>query len=222
MKLLLTSAGFRTEDIVDACVRLSGKTRGQLSFAIINEGYAAEAGDKRWLFDQMSATSELFPGEFELVSLLAYGIDEIEKRLASRDVILVLGGYTDYLMHVFQTSGLADRLPDILKDKVYVGISAGAMILGKRVQSLNERIFGEKKTYVNEYMGLVDFAMLPHLGSQEWEKSRTKTLLKASESHKGHIFGIGDTQAIAISDKRTQFVGGKPVCASNGKLITSF
>ena len=46
--------------MVAACVRLAGKPRGKISFAVINEGYAAEAGDKRWMFDELSALAPAF------------------------------------------------------------------------------------------------------------------------------------------------------------------
>ncbi len=80
------------------------------------------------MLDELNRTSRIFGGEFELVNLLALGIDKIVERLNLADLIFVVGGHTDYLMSVFNKSGLSNRLADLLSDKVYVGVSAGAMI----------------------------------------------------------------------------------------------
>ncbi len=209
---------------MDACVRLSGQPRGKLTFAVINEGYAVESGDKRWMFDQLSALAELFPGEIDLVDLLALDVETVAKRIAPHDVIFVLGGHTDYLMHVFQKTGFAERLPQLLTNKVYVGSSAGAMVLGKRINTAAyRRVYGEGDDYgVTKYMELVDFAMKPHFDAKEFPNNRSDVLLDISRTYRGHIFGLKDTQAIAVGDKKTQFIGEKPICVSNGKVITSF
>lgn len=49
MKLVLCSEGFHTLNTVQACVDLVGKPRDQITFAVINEAYSAEHGDKRWV-----------------------------------------------------------------------------------------------------------------------------------------------------------------------------
>ena len=71
MKYLLTSSGLTTAEIVDECERLVGKDRNEISVAIINEAYAFEIGDKRWMIQEFRRISENFGGNVDLVDLLA-------------------------------------------------------------------------------------------------------------------------------------------------------
>jgi len=202
-------------------VRLTGKPRGKISFAIINEGYAAEAGDKRWMFDELSTIAELFPGHIDVVNLLALSKKQIKERLLAKDVIYVVGGPTDYVMHVFQKSGVADMLPELLATKVYVGSSAGTMILGKRMGiAAHKQIYLEQDEYgVTAYLGLVDYTFAPHFESTNWQHNTAALLQKISTTYAGRICGLKDTQAVVINGKKTQFVGSKPFCVSAGKIV---
>jgi peptidase E len=101
MKLLLTSAGFTTQTIIDACIELVGKPADQINIAVVNEGYAVEEGDHTWVLEELTLLKKAFGGTLELVNLLALDIHKIEKRIALADIIYVVGGHTDYLMHVF-------------------------------------------------------------------------------------------------------------------------
>jgi dipeptidase E len=149
MRLLLTSAGFTSMAIVDSLVGLVGKPREQISFAIINEGYIVEEGDSRWTLEEINTVSTTFGGQLMLINLQALDIADIERRLMLCDAIYVVGGHTDYLNSVFDSCGLSDILPKILESKVYVGSSAGSMIIGKRVSTGSYlKIYGENGTYM--------------------------------------------------------------------------
>ena len=95
MKLVLCSEGFNTPNTVNACVDLCGKPRSEISIGIINEAFAVEQGDKRWVLDNMNAVVNNFPGEVDIINLLALSIEQIEKRLSDKDVIFVVGGDSD-------------------------------------------------------------------------------------------------------------------------------
>ena len=49
MKLLLTSNGFVTPEIISKCEELAGKPKSELNVAVINEAYAVEHDDHRWI-----------------------------------------------------------------------------------------------------------------------------------------------------------------------------
>ncbi|MGI8935211.1 MAG: Type 1 glutamine amidotransferase-like domain-containing protein, partial [Phormidesmis sp.] len=63
--------------------------------------------------------------------------------------IFVNGGSIDYQMYVFKKSGFAKLLPKLLETKVYVGSSAGSMVIGKRVSTE-----AYHKIYYGEYVTL--------------------------------------------------------------------
>jgi hypothetical protein len=77
MKLVLCSEGFHTPNTVEACVKLVGKPQDQISIGIINEAYAVEEGDKRWVLDNLNSVATNFSGEIDIIDLLALSIEEL-------------------------------------------------------------------------------------------------------------------------------------------------
>jgi dipeptidase E len=76
------------------------------------------------------------------------------------DVLLVDGGDATYLGHWLRRSGLADLLPS-LTDTLWVGVSAGSMVLTPRV---GEAFVEWAEAPDDRGLGLVDFSIFPHLG----------------------------------------------------------
>ncbi len=212
MKLLLTSAGFQTPEIVNKCAELVGKPKAEINFAVINEAYAVEHGDHRWVLDDLNNIRDNFGGNIELVNLLALDLDTVKRRMEQADVVFVVGGNTDYLMSVFVKTGFDKLLPELLKTKVYVGSSAGSMVLGKRVSAeAYAKIYGDDGHYgIVEYLALVDLSILPHLGNPFFPK-RKDVLLEATKDYRGTVYGLADDAAIVVDGDAQYSVGSEPV-----------
>jgi dipeptidase E len=210
MKLLLCSEGFHTPNTVQACVDLVGKPKEEITFAIINEAYAAEHGDKRWVLDNLNDVARNFPGELDIVNLLALSLDEIEERVMQKDVIFVVGGHTDYLMSVFVKTGFDKLLPKLLKSKVYVGSSAGSMVMGKRLSpEAYEGMYDVVGFGTEQYLEFVDFTFMPHMDSADFPGRKDK-LFEISKNHRGIIYGLRDDSAIIIDDDKFEITGSEP------------
>lgn len=213
MKLILCSEGFYTDEIVKKCEELVGKPRSSINIAIINEAYAAEhKSNLRWVVANLSDVVDNFGGELELVNLLALDIKTIEERIMKHDVIFVVGGHTDYLMSVFNKTGFAKLLPKLLKSKIYVGSSAGSMIMCKRLsKNAYLKLYGQKEDYgIKKYMEIVDLSIVPHLDSPK-RKGRKEALIKVSRNHQGVIYGLNDDCAIVLENKNLYTIGSKPL-----------
>lgn len=212
MNLVLASEGFHTPNTVQACVDLCGKPQDKISFAVINEAYAVEPGDKRWVLDNINSVADNFPAGLDIVNLLALSIDEVEQRIAPHDAIFVVGGNTDYLMHVFVKTGFAKLLPKLLKTKVYVGSSAGSMVIGKRVSSeAYLKIYGEHDEFgVREYLGFIDLAIKPHLESRNFPNNRPDILERVASGTNFPVYGLHDDAAIVINGSEQSFIGSEP------------
>ncbi len=220
MKLLLCSEGFYTPEIVKACVELVGKPQDQISIGIINEAYAVEEGDKRWVLDNLNSVFNNFSAEIDIINLLALPIDEVEDRLSNKDVIFVIGGNTDYLMSVYQKTGFDKLLLKLLETKVYVGSSAGSMVMGKRISAAAYRlIYGEDSRWgIADYLNLVNLSVMPHLDSPHFMIHKD-SLLKAVGYFSGKVYGLRDDSAIIIDGDTVQTIGSKPIVIENGELI---
>lgn len=221
MKLVLCSEGFFTPNTVKACVDLVGKPQDQISVAIINEAYAVEEGDKYWVLDNLNDVAKNFKGGIDIVNLLALPLDKVEENIMKRDVIFVIGGNTDYLMHVFEKTGFSKLLPKLLETKVYVGSSAGSMVLGRRVSTeAYTKIYEEPGDWgVTDYLGLVDLAIKPHLNSKIFPNNRAEILEEVCKGVSFPVYALQDDSALVVNGEEQGFIGSKPVKIVDGKIV---
>lgn len=216
MKLLLTSGGLSTEAIIAELVRLNGKPLANTSVAIINEGHNVETGDKRWAIDEAHHVAHLVGGEIDLVSLFALTTDELAARIMAKDMVYVVGGHTDYLMSRLLKAGMDTILSRLLEKVVYVGSSAGAMVMGHRVSTeFYWQAFDEGDDYgTTHYFDYLNAAIKPHLHSPQFPTRNEELYLKAAREFDGVLYGLRDDQAIVVEGKQTSpnisFVGGDP------------
>jgi dipeptidase E len=212
MKLLLCSEGFHTPNTVQACIDLVGKPKDQIAVAVINEGFAPELNDKRWVLHNLNSVADNFPGPFDIVDLLALPIDEVEARIDKCDVIFVVGGNTDYLVYVYKKTGFDKLLLKLLDSKVYVGSSAGSIVMGKRASTKEYlEAFGKEKDFgITSYMNLVNLAIRPHMDSSEHPKRRKEVLVQSSQGLDFPVYGLRDDSAIVIDGDSLNVIGSSP------------
>ena len=99
-------------------------------------------------------------GVLELTALPSIDKERWVSWVREADVLLVNGGDALYLCHWMRQSGLADLLPS-LREKVWVGLSAGSMVMTPRI---GEDFVGWKPpTGSDSTLGIVDFSIFPHL-----------------------------------------------------------
>lgn len=220
MKLLLTSAGFTTDEIIQTCVELVGKPKDEISFSIINEGYIGEPGNHDWVIDDLNNLVDNFKGEIEFANLFALNIDQIIEVIDRRDVIFVLGGNTDYLMYAVNQCGLSERLPELLERHVYIGSSAGSMILGNRASAKAYQEIYDEEAYQNiiEYLGLVDACIKPHLDSPHVLNNRRDRLVEVCADLPGTVYALKDDSAIVVDGDIMRFIGSEPLTIIDGQL----
>ena len=98
-------------------------------------------------------------GVLELTALPTIGAERWVPWVREADVLLVDGGDATYLCHWMRESGLADLLPS-LPDTVWVGVSAGSMVMTPRIGAY----FVEWPSAPDDRtLGVVDFSIFPHL-----------------------------------------------------------
>ena len=119
------------------------------------------------------------------------------------------GGDTIYLRNWIKKSGLEKILPELLKTRVYVGISAGSMLTAKNISlSTAGILYYEKygKFKNKKGLGFVDFELRPHLNSKWFPKVRLPYLKKLVEKVPYSFYAIDDNTAIEVVDGRTSIV----------------
>src|SRR5471032_158624 len=171
MKLLLTSAGIRNASIQAALLDLLGKPIADchaLCIPTAGYGHPNVTPGHAWRF--ISGNEPRTPmgelgwkslGVLELTALPSIDKARWESWVRQTDVLLVNGGDALYLCHWMRQSGLADLL-HTLPQMVWVGLSAGSMVMTPRVGDdfveTRPSITGDDRA-----LGLVDFSIFPHL-----------------------------------------------------------
>jgi dipeptidase E len=95
-------------------------------------------------------------GVLELTALSSIGEERWALWVRETDVLLVDGGDATYLGHWMRQSGLADLLPS-LQDTVWVGISAGGLVMTPRIG--DDFVNWTPPTGGDSTIGVVDFSI---------------------------------------------------------------
>src|SRR4051794_9083513 len=169
MKLLLTSGGVTNPSIRSALVQLLAKPIDACHALIIPTAQWGHpmcgptsvrgliAAEPSW--QNFSGLGWASLGVLELTALPTIGTERWVPWVKAADVLLVDGGDATYLCHWIRESGLADLMPS-LSDTVWVGVSAGSMVMTPRIGS----DFVHWASAVDDRtLGIVDFSIFPHL-----------------------------------------------------------
>ncbi len=206
MKLLLTSAGIKNASIRNALVGLLGKPIADsnalcIPTALYGHPYGSPAGSWRFISGRdphcpMCDLEWKSLGVLELTALPSIDRRRWESWVRGADVLLVNGGDALYLCHWIRQSGLAD-LFDSLADTVWVGLSAGSMVMTPRV---GEAFVESKPSITGDdiTLGLVDFSIFPHLDHPDLPENTMADAEKWASGMGGPAYAIDDQTAISV------------------------
>jgi dipeptidase E len=169
LRLLLTSGGVTNTSIGDALVDLLGRpTKDATALCIPTaqwghprcgpvsvQGFVS--GVPPW--GGLTSMGWKSLGLLELTALPTIGAERWVPWVEEADVLLVDGGDATYLCHWMRESGLAELLP-ALTDTVWVGVSAGSMVMTPRIGA---DFVGWPSAADDRTLGVVDFSIFPHL-----------------------------------------------------------
>ena len=206
MKFLLTSAGISNDSIRHALVDLLGKPIAECSALYIPTALHANTNGPALIVrllrgefnTSMCEVGWKSLGVLELTALPSLGEERWLPRVHETDALLVEGGDPLYLCYWMRQSGLADLLPEIGRETVYVGLSAGSMVMAP---SIGEDFVGWKPpTGGDRTLGLVDFALFPHLDHPEMPGNSMANAEKWAAGMTVPAYAIDDETAIKWVD----------------------
>lgn len=204
LKLLLTSGGITNPSILDALVDLLGKPIADSTALCIPTaqwghpqcGPVSVRGFVGGVLPWGGMTSLEWKslGVLELTALPSIGEERWVPWVREADVLLVDGGDATYLCHWMRQSGLADLLPS-LPETVWVGVSAGSMVMTPRVGA---EFVQWPSARDDSALGIVDFSIFPHL-----DVFPDNTLAQAepwAAEIAGPAYAIDDKTALKVVD----------------------
>ena len=210
MKLLLTSGGIKNPSIHGALVSMLDKPIVECAaLCIPTANYAHRNGTlKAWQFVNGASGTPMVElgwksvGLLELTSLPSLDESIWAPQVEAADVLLVNGGDPLYLNYWMQQSGLAALLPSL--DVVYVGLSAGSMIMAPRIGQ--EFVNWTPPTGGDETLGFVDFAIFPHLDHPMLPSNTLPSAEKWAVKLAIPAYAICDDTAIKVVDGEHEIV----------------
>ena len=243
MKLLLTSGGIKNPSIRDALVGLLGKPVAECSALCIPTAVYAMPGGAgmAWRLINGQLPTPLCElgwkslGVLELTALPSIEEEHWVPVVRETDALLVGGGDPLYLCHWMRQSGLAGLFPS-LPETVYVGVSAGSMVMAPRIgedfvrwtptaDSDKTRAAGGDKAPPagrdkappaggdetppaggDETLGLVDFAMFPHLDHEMLPENTMTDAERWAAGLTVPAYAIDDQTAIKVTDGAVEVV----------------
>src|SRR6476661_5525463 len=222
MKFLLTSGGIKNPSIHDALVGLLGKPIAESSALCIPTAIYPFPGGPAMAYRFISGATpspmcELgwkSLGVLELTALPSIKEEHWIPEVEETDALLVWGGSPLYLCYWMRESGLADLLPSLRPETVYVGTSGGAMVaapdFGGTTYDDSEPLTGSDKA-----LGLVDFSLYPHLEREDMPDTSLANIEKWAAGLSVPAYAIDDQTAIKVVDGNVEVVS-----EGNLKLFT--
>lgn len=209
MKLLLTSNGLSNQAIANALFELVGKKPADTSLVFIPTAANPVIGDKDWFINDLMNLQKQDFKSIDIADISALDRTIWLEKMNAADVIFFEGGDNYYLMEWVNKSGLVDIIPELLKIKVYVGLSAGSMIAGKDLNlSSSQLIYGDDLDRTEDLDGLklVDFYFFPHLNSSSFPHVRKEFLADFAKHYSGKIYAMDDQSALKIVDGKLEVI----------------
>jgi dipeptidase E len=174
VRFLLCSSGISNASIHDALLELLGKPIAESSALCIPTGVQPFPGGPSHVYQFISGATRSpmcglgweSLGVLELTALPSVKPEDWIPAVQAADALLVWGGSPLYLCYWMRQSGLADLLPLLRPETVYVGTSGGAMVA---TPDFGGAVYDESEplTASDEALGLVDFSVFPHLDRED-------------------------------------------------------
>lgn len=210
MKLLLTSGGITNKSIEHAFIDLLGKkVEESRALCITSASYPFTRGPFM-AYDFITGKKgptmcslgfkEL--GILEVTALPHISDNTLQKQLENVDIILVNGGDPLFLYYFLKQSKLMSHVLE--KDILYVGMSAGSMILTPDIgiDFIGWNLYNLPSTT----LGVVGFSMFPHLNHPELPNNNLENAKKWAEKLNNACYAIDEQTAFLITETRFEII----------------
>ncbi|HEY3676222.1 MAG TPA: Type 1 glutamine amidotransferase-like domain-containing protein [Candidatus Tumulicola sp.] len=236
MKLLLTSSGIKNTSIRNALTALLGKPIEESNALFIPSGVYPFVNGQYYAWDALYGkhAASLAQLGWKAVGVLELSVlPSIEKAVwatavEEADALLVWGGDPVFLSYWMRASGLAELIPSLRSELVYVGVSAGSMatcstfgeaytdppqgrasidVISTQEISLATPAGEISRTLVTARgIGLVDFAIIPHLNNPNHEDASLENAEKWAAMLPVPVYAIDEQSAIQITDGHVEII----------------
>ncbi len=215
--MFLTSSG---EAVMDDIVNKLTNDPKDMNLAFINTAAEVEEGDHWWVRAEKEKLIEV-GFNIDEFSIKDMAKDDIEKRLEDKQIIYFCGGNTFYLLDQVIKTGCDEIIKEKIENGViYIGSSAGSMIVGKRidlVSTIDDR--SKAPDLKSDGLGIVDVAILPHWGSEFFKEEYLKGF-EAMYAEGIKIVPLTNQQYLWVKDDLVQTIQVSDLSPNQGISIS--
>lgn len=218
MKLLLTSGGVTNARIHTALTELLGKPISEaraLCIPTAEYGHPWCTPESAWRFVAGQSPAPMCDlgwaslGLLELTALPSMDRARWVPWVQAADALLVDGGDAMFLAHWMRESGLTELLPSLV-DTVWVGVSAGSMVMTPRIG--REFVSWPASGGDDRTLGLVDFSVFPHLNHPMMPENTLPAAQRWAANLTWPCYAMDDQTAIRVE-------GGTVEVVSDGEWV---
>ncbi len=162
-------------------------------------------------------------GKYNIHNIINFPIDNdytevLKEEVFKSDIIHLSGGNTFYfLKHLRKTGMLAELKKYVRSGGILTGLSAGAIIMTKSIETASFPEFDRDENDENvknlKAMGLVNFEFFPHYKNS---KRYDKEIAIYSRKTDKPVYACPDGSGIVVDHDKIQFIG-KAYCFHQGK-----
>jgi dipeptidase E len=201
MKLFLTSGGLYNKKIEKRFLEILPRSPEKLKILFI----PTASRTKEELFWVKKSEKQLLKIGIKKDNIFEYNLEIKDKSFFKIfDIIYVCGGNTFYLMKRLKETNFDRVILELMKEeKIYFGVSAGSIIVGKDIKIA---IIGDKNDVnLKKFSGLklTDFVLSPHYNLKERKKIIEKIIRKNGLKN---ILTITNEQAVYINKNLIEII----------------
>lgn len=211
MRLVLTSGGISNKSIENELKNIIGKDLKGLKMIFCTTASNYEGGDMNdWLIKDIIHFKDL-GFKIDVCDINGINKENFLPRFEWSDVIYFEGGNTQWLRRCIKSSGLENHLKSLLETRVWIGTSAGSIVLCPTICNSCQDLFDDNiQGYPTDGLGLVDFQFVPHLNNEFFPKIKKEYISNASKNLKAidgkKLLVMDDNGAVFIDNEKTKIV----------------
>ena len=161
--------------------------------AFVEEGYNPA-------LDLDSKPLEYLGAQVEDFDITNTSQEEVKERLKNVKVLFVRGGNTAHLLEMMRKCNFETILREKIKQEmIYIGASAGAVVLSDNIEYISPMDEFEKSTLINyEGFNVVPFKIIPHSNQPDLKKEVEEILKRGISSKGSSIFSLKEEQLMCV------------------------
>ena len=210
MKLLLTSHGPLTEEQESELRKLTAKDFQGLKIIYCITASNKDGGDQTWMISNLDRFRDL-GFSVDICDIAGADQNNLLSRFEKADILYFEGGDTPWLLQAIKASGIAGHLPELLKTRIWIGVSAGSIVLCPAILASCSEWFNEKPSGFLEGLNLIDFQFLPHLNSHHFPGNTIDNIENVKrnleKSGSGKLYCVDDYGAVSVNGDDVKFIG---------------